>query len=618
MFPISWIICFDFGLNGLNDGFFWKVSLKSMSIWVVSQFSESILERRHSAIASQQNVIILECWSPCSPQFYRFLLARSRHLAGGETFAFDRACRSCKGWDRTAQTQEFGSPSCQWFWCARSSCVWENIYQERPAYGQRSLEAEGRGQTCRPRCERDFQQRCCCRAVRNCCCAGKRHIQPLVLRLFIADTGRHFSAACTTKKTRDFSAQVDADAKPPFVDVSTQCYTLDILSCGPHRVVPSVETHEGPLEQVCAYMDAVKPNMERIVNAFGLSAKIVDFEWPNTSRGTSVEVVYQGYTTKKRHSEIQRALVGFHEDHEMNKFMVPLTFVTYSENKRRPLQHAMWRWHLQKFVRVVVFSGKNCRRLFFPRWDQIGSSVVTSKRNFATLLLSTTQNSNRVRKVSTRSWLTCSQNVSSLVVYRFLIDWERSTNFAWSKSFVFLLFGSENIPCSTNFFISIVLDHPFTENIISQESIMDFFVVFHFASLFQIVGQMIFFVFWKFPMRSSFLDYVFLNWKKFHRKNNETSIGHCLFWEVSPCVTDDAFTPIWWALRVRVRLEQFVVETSVTQPRSFDGSKSFTLKWHMMERGDSFLTRIENLRYQTRSSLEIETFNVGKTLRERT
>ena len=29
------------------------------------------------------------------------------------------------------------------------------------------------GQKSRPCCERDFQQRCCCRAERNCCCSGK-------------------------------------------------------------------------------------------------------------------------------------------------------------------------------------------------------------------------------------------------------------------------------------------------------------------------------------------------------------------------------------------------------------------------------------------------------------
>ena len=30
--------------------------------------------------------------------------------------------------------------------------------------------------------------------------------------------------------------------------------------------------------------------MERILNAFGLSVKFVDSEWPNTSRGISVDV----------------------------------------------------------------------------------------------------------------------------------------------------------------------------------------------------------------------------------------------------------------------------------------------------------------------------------------
>ena len=158
--------------------------------------------------------------------------------------------------------------------------------------------------------------------------------EPLVLRLHVADTGRH-CAACTRKKTRDFSAQVDADAKPPFVDVSTQCRTLDILNCGPLRAVTSVEEHERLLEQVRAYMDAVRPDMERIVKAFGLSVKFVDIA--KTSKGISVNVVYQGYTTKGRHCEVQRALVGFLEDHEMNKFTVPISFVPYQDNQRRPL-----------------------------------------------------------------------------------------------------------------------------------------------------------------------------------------------------------------------------------------------------------------------------------------
>ena len=69
----------------------------------------------------------------------------------------------------------------------------------------------------------------------------------------------------------------------------------------------------------------------------------------------------------------------------------------------------------------------------------------------------------------------------------------------------------KNVPCTTN--ISIVLDHSFTENLISQESIMDFFELFFNASLFQIMGLIILFVFLKFPisvaMKCSLLDCVF-------------------------------------------------------------------------------------------------------------
>ena len=49
--------------------------------------------------------------------------------------------------------------------------------------------------------------------------------------------------------------------------------------------VPSDEEHERLLGQMRAYMDAVRPDIECIVNAFGLSVKFVDIEWPNTSRG---------------------------------------------------------------------------------------------------------------------------------------------------------------------------------------------------------------------------------------------------------------------------------------------------------------------------------------------
>ena len=41
-----------------------------------SRFSESILERWHSAIASQQNVVVLEFTSPCLPPFFYEVLHR--------------------------------------------------------------------------------------------------------------------------------------------------------------------------------------------------------------------------------------------------------------------------------------------------------------------------------------------------------------------------------------------------------------------------------------------------------------------------------------------------------------------------------------------------------------
>ena len=52
----------------------------------------------------------------------------------------------------------------------------------------------------------------------------------------------------------------------------------------------------------------------------------------------------------------------------------------------------------------------------------------------------------------------------------------------------------KNVRCTTNIFISIVFDHPFTEDMISQEKIMDPCEFSFNASLFQVLGQMIFFV----------------------------------------------------------------------------------------------------------------------------
>ena len=84
------------------------------------------------------------------------------------------------------------------------------------------------------------------------------------------------------------------------------------------------------------------------------------------------------------------------------------------------------------------------------------------------------------------------------------------------------------------------------------------------ASLFQIMGQMIFFLLWSFPisvaMRSSLLDYVVWNREKVQCIFNDASAGCNFFQEVPACATDDAFTPVWWAfcaLRLRVRLEEF-------------------------------------------------------------
>ena len=64
----------------------------------------------------------------------------------------------------------------------------------------------------------------------------------------------------------------------------------------------------------------------------------------------------------------------------------------------------------------------------------------------------------------------------------------------------------------TNFFISVMFEHGCTKFRISQETIVDPFEMLLDASLSQIMGKMIFFLFWSFPisvaMKSSLLNYV--------------------------------------------------------------------------------------------------------------
>ena len=105
------------------------------------------------------------------------------------------------------------------------------------------------------------------------------------------------------------------------------------------------------------------------------------------------------------------------------------------------------------------------------------------------------------------------------------------------------------VPFETNVFISIMFEHGFTKIRISQETFVDPLITLLDASLFQIMGLMIFFLLWSFPtsvaMRSSLLNHVVWNWEKVHRKFNETSIGFCFFLQEMPaCAMDDAFTPV--------------------------------------------------------------------------
>ena len=74
------------------------------------------------------------------------------------------------------------------------------------------------------------------------------------------------------------------------------------------------------------------------------------------------------------------------------------------------------------------------------------------------------------------------------------------------------------VPFETNVFISIMFEHGFTKITISHETIVNSCELPLDASLFQIMGKMIFFLFWNFPisvaMKSFLLNYVLWIWRK--------------------------------------------------------------------------------------------------------
>ena len=109
------------------------------------------------------------------------------------------------------------------------------------------------------------------------------------------------------------------------------------------------------------------------------------------------------------------------------------------------------------------------------------------------------------------------------------------------------IFVRKIVHFDTNFFISIMFELGCTKLRIFQEAIVDPFEMLLDAPLFQIMGLMIFFLFWSFPisvaMRSSLLNYVLWNSEKVQCIFNETSMGRNFFQEVPACAIDDAFTP---------------------------------------------------------------------------
>ena len=96
----------------------------------------------------------------------------------------------------------------------------------------------------------------------------------------------------------------------------------------------------------------------------------------------------------------------------------------------------------------------------------------------------------------------------------------------------------------TNSFISIMFEHGCTKFRTSQKAIVDPLKTPLDASLSQIMGNMMFSLFWSFPisvaMRSSLLTDIILNWEKVQCVLDDASISFTFFQEMPACAIDDA------------------------------------------------------------------------------
>ena len=94
-----------------------------------------------------------------------------------------------------------------------------------------------------------------------------------------------------------------------------------------------------------------------------------------------------------------------------------------------------------------------------------------------------------------------------------------------------------------------MFEHGFTKIRISQETIVDPCEFPLDASLFLILGQMIFFLFWSFPTSVAMRGRSFLiMYSGIERRSDVYSMtprfGHNFFQEMPACAIDDAFTPV--------------------------------------------------------------------------
>ena len=128
------------------------------------------------------------------------------------------------------------------------------------------------------------------------------------------------------RKQGDFSPQVDADAKLPLVDVSTQCHTLDILNRGPVLLSCLLRNTRGCLSKCEARYGT---HCERVWPIYKVRG-----HHPKQAEASVLMWSFRVAQPKKSIPKFRGRSLVFLRTTRMNKFTVSISCVPYQDNQR--------------------------------------------------------------------------------------------------------------------------------------------------------------------------------------------------------------------------------------------------------------------------------------------